>query len=81
MRADGVSPEELQRFVAAFDENVINRRSTTWRALSDEERKKDAVELLSRYPTLMKRPVIDDDGTLYLGWSKEVQEAVLSLAR
>ena len=77
VRADGIPEAELRRFIDAFDADVINRRSTTWRNLTVEEREKEAIVLLIEHPTLMKRPVIDDNGTLYLGWGKDVQNALL----
>lgn len=33
--------------------------------------------LLAVQPTVMKRPLIEADGRLYLGWTKEVQGALL----
>jgi Spx/MgsR family transcriptional regulator len=77
VREAGVPRAELERFLAAFDADVINRKSATWRAFSDEERKKEAIDLLQDHPAVMKRPVIDADGTLYLGWSADVQAALL----
>lgn len=72
---------DLQRFRAAFGDALVNRRSTTWRGLSEDERAGDPLELLAAHPTLMKRPVIEaDDGTLYLGWDKAVQAALLPQA-
>ena len=62
----------------AFGEAFVNRRSTTWRGLSETERAGDPVALVSAHPTLMKRPVIeDDDGRLHLGWGKDVQNSLL----
>jgi len=77
VRTQGVSPEEMQLFFETFGEKLVNTRSTTWRNMSEEDRQMAPVELLLANPTLMKRPVIDDSGTLYLSWSKEVQSAVL----
>ena len=42
---------------------LLNRRSTTWRQLSDPERQQaetDPLPLLLEHPTLIKRPVITD---------------------
>ena len=54
---------------------LINKRSTTWRKLSEEERNLSIEKLLVLAPTVMKRPIIDN-GTLFLGWNKEVIEAL-----
>lgn len=77
VRADGVSRADLARFVDTFGDAVVNRRSTTWRGLSAAERARNPVDLLADHPTLMKRPVIEAAGMLHLGWSKEVQAALL----
>lgn len=77
VRADGVLPEDLQRFWDRFGADLVNRRSTTWRGLSEAERETDPVALIRLHPTLMKRPVIEQDGALYLGWSKDVQARLL----
>ena len=77
VRAAPLSRAELERFRAAFGEDLVNRRSTTWRGLTEEERAGDPLELLAAHPALMKRPVIEKDGALWLGWGKDVQAAVL----
>ncbi len=69
---DGVLHDALAR----FGENLLNRRSTTWRALPDAERTDAPASLIRRHPAVMKRPLIDADGTLYLGWGKDVQAAL-----
>ncbi len=51
---------------------VINKRSKTWRDLSDEEKDYDgnsARQLLLTYPTLLKRPLLElDDGSIQIGY-------------
>lgn len=73
VRRDGLDAETLAKFHDYFGEKLVNTRSTTWRELDAESRKTPPLELLALHPALMKRPVIDHDGTLYLGWGKEVQ--------
>ncbi|MDJ0631235.1 MAG: ArsC/Spx/MgsR family protein [Rhodobacter sp.] len=77
VRADGVPRALLARFHAAFGEELLNRKSKTWRELGAAERDGDPVDLLAAHPTLMKRPVIERDGALYLGWGKDVQNSLL----
>lgn len=76
VRVDGVSSDLLQDAEKRFGFAIVNSRSTTWRGLDDTARARPALELLKAYPTLMKRPLIEMDGTLYLGWTKEVQAAL-----
>ena len=43
--------------------SLLNRRSTTWRQLPDEQKRlagRDPAALLLQHPTLIKRPVITD---------------------
>lgn len=77
IRVDGIPATDLVKFHEKFGDALVNRRSTTWQNLSQKERNTDPMTLLASYPTLMKRPVIEDDGTLYLGWSAEVRTALL----
>lgn len=78
VRADGVPASGMARFLTAFGENLINRRSTTWRSLSEADREAAPADLLAAHPTLMKRPVIEADGQLYLGWGPDVRAALLA---
>jgi arsenate reductase len=67
----------LDRALEQYGEALVNRRSTTWRALGQEERARPARELLRAHPALMKRPLIEtDDGRLLLGWTPETQAAL-----
>ena len=56
---------------------ALNTRSTTWRGLDAEARQADPLDLLEAHPALMKRPVIEADGTLYLGWTDQVRASVI----
>ncbi|MFU8882940.1 MAG: arsenate reductase family protein [Rhodobacterales bacterium] len=78
VRGDGVPGDVLAQAHAVFGAKLVNTASTTWRSLSEEERSHDPLDLLRAHPALMKRPLIlADDGTLYLGWGKDVQAALL----
>ena len=77
IREQPLEKVDIDRYLTAFGEALVNRRSTTWRGLSEEERSRPAAELLSENPTLMKRPVIEAEGGPYLGWDATVQKAVL----
>ena len=76
VRADGVPASVLNSAYAAFGAALLNTRSTTWRGLDEAERAKDPLSLLAAHPTLMKRPLIDRNGELFLGWTKDVQAAL-----
>lgn len=78
VRAEPLDRETLEAFQAAFGAALLNTRSTTWRGLSEAERKGDPLDLIAANPALMKRPVIrDGSGALHLGWGKDVQARLL----
>ena len=77
VRENPLNGKELSAFLDIFGERLVNTRSTTWRGLSEDERKGQPVDLIARHPTLMKRPVIEKDGVLYLGWGSEVKAELL----
>ncbi len=65
---------------AAGADTLVNKRSTTWRGLSDNERQSAdgnaATNLLAANATLIKRPVIEAGDNVYVGWSKDVSAAL-----
>ena len=77
VRADGLSAELIALLLTVFGDDLVNRRSTTWRGLSDSEKAGDSLDLLLAHPTLMKRPVIYTDGRYYLGWNTDVESELI----
>ena len=72
LRADGLNAAMIEGWLTHVPlDTLINRRSTTWRALdkADQERliAGDWRELLATHPTLIKRPLLQDAGTIVLG--------------
>ena len=61
---------------------LVNRRGTTWRKLPEELRENfptsNPNKIIMENPTLLKRPIIDKDGEISVGFSKEIQEKLLS---
>ncbi|MCG8442625.1 MAG: arsenate reductase [Caulobacterales bacterium] len=60
---------------------LVNRRSTTWRSLSEAERARSAdaagaAALLAAHPTLVKRPVIVSGDGVHVGWTAAVRAAL-----
>lgn len=57
-------------------ESLINKRGTTWRKLAPEVQagvvdEKAASNLMQDYTSLIKRPIIEKDGILLLGFNEE----------
>jgi len=72
-------PEDiLLKAFSTFGEKLLNRSSTTWRTLDPAEKEQHPLELIKKYPTLMKRPLIKDkSGELFLGWSEDIRTALM----
>lgn len=60
--------------VAGAD-RLINRRSTTWRTLPDTAKRQleagDVVSVLEQYPALIKRPIVEYDKSILIGFNAE----------
>ncbi|TCK31584.1 Spx/MgsR family transcriptional regulator [Ancylobacter aquaticus] len=60
-------------------EGLINRAGTTFRKLEEAEKadidEEKALALMQAHPSLIKRPVLDVDGTLLVGFKPEAYEA------
>ena len=67
---------DLARWCRAVGwETLLNRRGTTWRALDDAAQaavvdERTAVALMQANPTLIKRPVVEVDGDVVVGFSE-----------
>jgi arsenate reductase len=74
-KKQGVDPAFLKRCCQQFGYgSVVNQRGTTWRKLSDAERSNlteaKAMQLMLAQPSLIKRPIVDQRGTLLLGFDE-----------
>lgn len=81
-RKDGLCEADLDRWLEAVGwEGLLNRRSTSWRALSEEEKSNPdaakARKLMLDNPTLIKRPVFDDGTDIVVGFGKAQQTDLL----
>mgnify|MGYP003681876871 CR=1 FL=1 len=76
LRGAGVPPEILRAALDQFGAALVNTRSTTWRGLSETDRARDSLELLTDHPALMKRPLISNGGELSLGWSPQTRSTL-----
>lgn len=76
VRAEGFPPGLLERAAERFGKDLLNTRSATWRALDPDDRARPMVELIESHPTLMKRPLIEAGGDLYLGWDDTTRRAL-----
>ncbi len=77
-RADGVTRTLLEGFFQRADwRALLNTRGTTWRKLSDGQRRQadnaaGALALMLNQPSIIKRPVLQrEDGALLVGFEPE----------
>ncbi|HSH56337.1 MAG TPA: arsenate reductase [Halomonas sp.] len=73
LREDGLSAPLLEHILDKVPVlTALNKRSTTWRNLSDEEKwevdANSARELLLAHPTLLKRPLLDTGDEIRVGY-------------
>ena len=72
-RSDGLDEGLLKGWLGSpFADKLINRRSTSWRQLNDEQRQLQGdaqLQLLLEYPTLIKRPVFVADDIVAVGFN------------
>ena len=72
-RVDGLQANQLQSWLdSPLADRLVNRRSTTWRQLTDAQRQfeGDALrDLLLQHPTLIKRPVLVKDEIVAIGFN------------
>ncbi len=78
-REDGISKKQLGEWVKKLGrDRLINKRSTTWRQLTDEDKAissdKQAIDLLYQNPTLIKRPVIEANNLLEVGFTEAISK-------
>lgn len=86
IRADGISREDVVRFVKAVGaEKLVNKASTTWRGLPEAEKdvstEAKVVALLTANPTLLKRPVFDDGKNIVSGFRDAEKAAVKGMVK
>ena len=61
-------------------ENLINKTGMTWRKLSEDEKKllltkENIINLIQKYPTTLKRPLITDEKkVLAIGFDEKIYE-------
>jgi len=73
LREDPPNATEVSAWHESLGTGLLNTRSTTWRGLSETDRAGDPVALMVAHPTLIKRPVIEADGTPLLGWTPDTR--------
>ncbi|MEE9412416.1 MAG: ArsC family reductase [Methylococcales bacterium] len=79
-RVDGLDQEQLTQWIRQLGwEAMLNKRSTTWRSLSDQIKNQideaSAMTTMLTHPSLIKRPLLEFEGYFMLGFSIEQYDA------
>ena len=70
----------IKKLIDTCGNEIVNKKSTTWRSLPDIDRQLPLIELLQAYPTLIKRPIIkDQNGNYSVGWTTQIMEKFQSV--
>jgi arsenate reductase (glutaredoxin) len=82
-KADGIDRTHLEAWTDAKGwETVLNKAGTTFRKLSEAEKagldRERAIELMLAQPSLIKRPVLETQGGLTVGFKPETYETLFS---
>ena len=82
-KKDGIDPKEVESWIAkAGIDTVINKRGTTWRKLSEDEKAisntGQAVALICDNPSIVKRPVLVGEDLLQIGFKPEIYSDLFS---
>jgi len=82
-RKQGVDNAMVSEFCQALDwELVLNKRGTTYRQLSQEQKdglnQETAIELLVEQPAMIKRPILLVDGQYHIGFKAEQYAAIFA---
>jgi arsenate reductase len=73
VRAQPLTSAEIDAIITEFGDRAVNKQSTTYRGFSDFLRESDADAQIAAQPTVMKRPIIQDGATWYLGWDDAIE--------
>jgi Spx/MgsR family transcriptional regulator len=80
-RADGINAEQIICWLQSIGiETLINKRSTTWKMLSDSDKaslnESTVIPLLIDKPTLIKRPLLALEADTYVGFKADKYAAI-----
>ncbi|MFL0805897.1 MAG: ArsC family reductase [Oceanobacter sp.] len=82
-KKDGLDPTLAEQWLSELGwEALINKRGTTWRALTDEQKtnmdNQNALAVMLDNPSIIKRPLLDTGSTKTLGFKAEQYESLFT---
>ncbi|WP_435357075.1 arsenate reductase [Emticicia sp. SJ17W-69] len=81
-KKQGISKEKLAEWLTQISyETLINRKGTTFKSLSDEEKAEisdnaSAIDLMFEKTSVIKRPIVESDKILAVGFNVEEYEGI-----
>ncbi|MEY4589676.1 MAG: hypothetical protein RL497_1752 [Pseudomonadota bacterium] len=82
MRKPPIAVEQIAEWYAKLGADMVNIRSTTYRQLTPQEQAEvtsgNCLPLLHRYPTLIKRPVLQVNTQFYCGFDAAQYHTIFS---
>ena len=83
-RANGIDRDKIETWIQQVGwETVLNRRGTTWRkldaAIQDTVNRDNVAALLAEHPAMIKRPVLDIDGDISIGFKPDLYQSIFNL--
>jgi arsenate reductase (glutaredoxin) len=80
-RKQGLSASQVRNWTdAAGIDLILNKRGTTWRALSEDQKmitdQDQLVELMTQSPTLIKRPVLETSDRIEVGFKPDQYQSL-----
>ena len=82
-RKDGLSQAKLKSWMSNIEwETLLNKRGTTWRQLDETNKeninKSRAIKLMIEQPTLIKRPVMEFQQSVFVGFKPDIYQSIFS---
>lgn len=77
-RESPIDEKTLQNFVDIVGwDKLINKRSTTYRNLTDDEKQNISLSLTLKNPTLIKRPVLVTEDDIKVGFNEDFYKSLV----
>jgi len=81
-RQDGLSEALLSAAAQQLGwQSLLNNRGTTWRGLSEQDKADldatKALQLMLTHPALIKRPLLEMNGTFHLGFNQQQYQQII----
>ncbi len=80
-RKDGLTSQQVEGWIKSLGwETLVNKRSTTWKGLSEEAKAslndESVIALIVEQPTLVKRPLLEHNDHIGVGFKSADYQAV-----